>query len=263
MSWLSHATGVHISPHGTRFNGGEFRSGLGNLVKNVSPLLAFTPLGALGAGVAGGVGGLIRGEGVGRAALSGLSNAGIGAGARTGVNALRGAFGGGAGASAAAPPMGGGAVPSAPVPGGGPGLFGNAGAGITPGSGAGGLPPLQGLGASSTPDLTQSLARSAANVAGNQPSGLAKVGASLGSGLSGVGSFIQHNPTAIGMGLQGAGHIATAGSQNRLANLQAQQMQADLEEQRRRQQSLDPLRQALMGMFTSQGPAVPRNPYGP
>lgn len=53
---------------------------LGNLVKNISPLAAFTPIGALGAaGLAVG-GGLLRHEKPGQLVKSGLSNAALGGG---------------------------------------------------------------------------------------------------------------------------------------------------------------------------------------
>lgn len=64
---------------------------LGNLIKNVSPALAFTPLGLAGAGAAAALGGKLRGESTGQAIRSGLSNAAIGGGVRLGAGVLKGA----------------------------------------------------------------------------------------------------------------------------------------------------------------------------
>lgn len=57
---------------------------LGNALKNVAPALAFTPVGALGAGVAAFAGGKLRGESTGRALKSGASNALIGGAGKVG-----------------------------------------------------------------------------------------------------------------------------------------------------------------------------------
>lgn len=69
MSWLSETWNRN-------------RGAIGNAVKNVSPLLAFTPLGPLGAGAAGALGRAIQpGANAGSILKSGLGNAAIGGGA--------------------------------------------------------------------------------------------------------------------------------------------------------------------------------------
>lgn len=98
MSLLSKAIhGIHLD-----------KRSVGNLIKNLAPALAFTPVGALGAGIAAGVGGLARGENLKTAALSGVKNAAIGGGLKAGAGALRGALNGGAASG------GGVSVPAAP-----------------------------------------------------------------------------------------------------------------------------------------------------
>ncbi len=100
MSWLSDAWKRN-------------RGAIGNFAKNVSPLLAFTPLGLPGAAILGGLGELARpGKNIGDALKSGASNAAIGAGARGAAGALRplftpGSSAAGSVASAAAPSYGG------------------------------------------------------------------------------------------------------------------------------------------------------------
>jgi hypothetical protein len=63
---------------------------LGNLIKNVAPALAFTPLGVLGAGAAGALGEKLRGGSTGSALKSGLSNAAIGGAGKLGAGIFKG-----------------------------------------------------------------------------------------------------------------------------------------------------------------------------
>lgn len=85
------------------------RGAIGNFAKNVSPLLAFTPLGLAGTAITAGLGELARpGKNIGNALKAGASNAAIGAGARGAANVLKPLFTPGSGAagtvaSAAAP----------------------------------------------------------------------------------------------------------------------------------------------------------------
>lgn len=96
MSWLSAAWNRN-------------RGAIGNFAKNVSPLLAFTPLGLAGTAITAGLGELARpGKNVGDAFKAGASNAAIGAGARGASNILKplftpGSSAAGSMASAAAP----------------------------------------------------------------------------------------------------------------------------------------------------------------
>ena len=89
MSWLSHAI------HGIRFD----KHTLGNLMKNVSPALAFTPLGPLGAAGLSALGDLGRGKNLKQAAIGGVENAAIGSGLHAGAGLLSSAIHGGAGAA--------------------------------------------------------------------------------------------------------------------------------------------------------------------
>lgn len=85
----------------------------GNLLKNVAPALAFTPVGVIGAGIAGAVGGKLRGESTGQALKSGVSNAAIGGTAKLASGAIRGALAHGApGALPSAAPGGGIPIPA-------------------------------------------------------------------------------------------------------------------------------------------------------
>lgn len=93
MSWL----GDKLKKAGIRLDSHT----LGNLIKNVSPALAFTPVGALGAGLAAAGGGLLRGESVGQAAASGLKNAAIGGTAKAATGLVRGALQQGASSASA------------------------------------------------------------------------------------------------------------------------------------------------------------------
>ena len=85
---------------------------------------------------------------------------------------------------------------------------------------------------------------------------------------SGLGHAWEQNPGAV---LQGAGTVANAfggmgarNAESRQANAQADAMEFDNEQKKRREASLDPIRRALAGMsFQSHDtPYTPFNPYG-
>lgn len=198
-SWLKRAT--HI-PH-------DAKGILGNLVKNVSPLVAFTPLGALGAAGVSATGDLIRGKRNLRDIATGaLTNASLGVGAR-GL-ARHAGFVGGGGASPTATAAGGDATAVAPA--GGDAL-------------------------AAAPDLTPAGIPTSAvpAVPTASPSYLNRVAGS-------TGRFIEHNPTAVAMGLQSLGNLATAGTENRMNEAQARLLESQVTEtadQRRRREAQD------------------------
>lgn len=239
MSWLSKAlSGIHFDSHT-----------LGNLAKNVSPLLAFTPLGLPGTAALAALGEAGRGHAnLGDMARAGLSNAAIGGGVRGGVGLLRNAIGGDAAGAA------GGSVGSSAEAAGTPSVapsvsnpladiesHGIPGVQVTPsasafaggvnsqvagaatGGASGGLADgsFSGLGAASGTGA-------GTNAAGSDPSGF------LRRAVGGVGSFIEKNPTATAMGLQGLGSLATSGARNRLANTEADAADYDLQSKKRR-----------------------------
>lgn len=78
----------------------------------------------------------------------------------------------------------------------------------------------------------------------------------LGSALSGVGHFAHDYPGAISGGLQGIAQIPQMGSENRLRNAQANQMEQqagesayDFQTRKARDAALEPLRRALMAQI--------------
>ena len=75
----------------------------------------------------------------------------------------------------------------------------------------------------------------------------------------GVGSFVEKNPQATAMGLQGIGNMATAGARNRLANTQADAAEYDLDSQKRRNQYLEQYLNQYGGLGGNFTPAA--NPY--
>ncbi len=105
-----------------------------------------------------------------------------------------------------------------------------------------------------------------ATLAAGRPSFLDQVG----SGLGRVAKFAEKNPQAIAMGLQGAGNLATADTENDYRRAQIasveEQTAGSAEERRRRaamEAALEPLRRALMGQMAgmqSRAP-LPPNPY--
>lgn len=96
-------------------------------------------------------------------------------------------------------------------------------------------------------------------------------GFSLGNTAKSIASFAKENPNAVGQGLQGLGSLATSGAQNdqRRAetdklNQESAASQYALEQQKRRDASLEPLRRLLgqqMQQFQQPGRIAP-NPYG-
>lgn len=214
------------------------RGFIGNAIKNISPALAFTPLGMLGAGAAGALGRAIQpGAKFGDIVKSGVSNAAIGGGARGGVDALRSAF---APSSSAAGSL-------AATPAGSAGSAGSAvGNGTLVSNGNGGWVSGAGQTGASGADAGEGFM------------------SKLGSGAQAVGRFAKDNPNAIAGGLQGLGAIGSMGSENAMRRAQTNAIntntamtQQELDNQKKRQQALVPLLQALMG----QQYAPAKNPY--
>lgn len=225
-SWWKRATKIPNSPRGI----------LGNLVKNVSPFLALTPVGALGAGVA-----AVAGEGIrnkkanfGDLAKAGITNATLGAGLDKGVGLLKGASSGGAPAVASP----GGAIP-APTS-----------SNVGPLGGGFGAPPLQPI--TKVPSVNL----------GSVP----KPGF-----LSRAATFASDHPNAVGMSLQGVGNLATAGTENRINEANARLLEQKLgesdyefQQRRARDLALEPLRRALaqqLGTSIGTPKTVAPNPY--
>ncbi len=237
MSWLSQLgkdLGIRIDSHT-----------LGNVLKNVSPVAALIPgVGPLAAaGIAAGasaLGDLGRGKSPGIA--SALENAGLGYGA----SSLLGGLGGAAPAGAPGVQSAAGSV----APG--------ATAGVTPPStvtiGGVSLPAPSAAAMPAGPSWAQSLAG-----AGSPQGVLSRALSDAGSAAKGLGSFVEKNPTAAAMGLQGIGNLATAGARNRLANTQADQAEYDLESQKRRNQYLSQYLNQYGGLGGNFTPAS--NPY--
>lgn len=203
---------------------------LPNLLKNVSPALALTPLGLAGTAAASFAGDLGRGKNVGEAAVGAGKNALTGAGVRAGVGALRGALQKGASS----------ALPSTTYTQGLDGTFANAANGAR-------------VGTEAAAPLTH---------AGNFIDKASDFG-------GGALKAAIHNPTATAMGLNAASNLATAGTQNRAASAQADLLEGQREENayelaRRKQRDLE-LDPAFMGLGTALGQSLARptatNPY--
>jgi hypothetical protein len=92
---------------------------------------------------------------------------------------------------------------------------------------------------------------------------LSQLGHGAASAASNFGSFAKANPMAIGAGLQGLGSMSQSGSENRLRNAQAGQLEQntafEADMKKRREAALAPLYQAFLG----QQQGVARNPYNP
>lgn len=192
------------------------RNAVGNLVKNVSPLLALTPLGMAGSFVGGALGrGMQKGANIGSMLKSGASNAAIGGGA----NALKSAF-----------------IPSSA-------------AGSAPAYGVGMGTPTSGI---NPVDPNAWLANGA--VESTPQAGLmSKVTDALGSGVHKAVGFAKDNPNAVGMGLQGLGAISGAQAQNKQADreyaLGNRRMALEEEaaaKKRQQDQALEAQRQAVL-----------------
>lgn len=197
-----------------------------NALKNVSPALAFTPLGLGGTLAASLAGDLGRGKGIKDAALGAGENVALGAGARTGAGFLRNAL------NPAANPN----VVTSALP--GPSSLATQAVDGTPAL-AGTTAPSAGLPAISTPlppktfaDKVERAARSA-------------------------GSFIKDNHTAAGRIGSAVGNLATAGPRNAeaaaqtgLLRQQLEQNQYDLARRKASDLALEPIRQALYGKLS-------------
>lgn len=210
---------------------------------NLRPLAA--PAGAIVGGLLGGPAGaalgaglmktgdnLAHGDSVGHAIGQGALNAGIAGIGAGGLQELRGAFSGGGAAADAT----GAFTPSSAV-----GAATGAAADTAPGSWS----PL---------------------TAGAQaaPSGGTSMLGSIGGGIKDTASWLASHPQAPGMALQGAGQIATSGSQNAL--LRAQAMSANLNNQNEQyaqaaKKARDAALAPLIASFQGQAQKYATNPY--
>lgn len=194
------------------------RDQFGNLLKNAAPVAGMFMGGPLGAALAGGLGSA-AGRGMQHGANLGniLGQGALGAG-------IAGAGNGGMHALQAAfsPSSAAGAASS--------------GFGAAPGGGW----QAYGAQALGNPD----------------PGVLSKLGSGIGSAASGIGHFAASNPMATAQGLQGIAQIPQMGSENRLRNAQANQMEQqagesayDFQTRKARDAALEPLRRALMAQI--------------
>lgn len=232
MSWLS-----SFVKHNRGF--------IGNAVKNLSPALAFTPLGILGAGAAGALGRAIQpGAKLGDIVKSGVSNAAIGGGVRGGVSALRSVF-----------------APSSSA----------AGTLVASGEGAGGAGSASAAG-SAPSAFTSGVDTGSGGWMGDTSLGRHAVDAATGgsSGLGGfarsVGSFAKDNPNAIAGGFQGLASLGSMGAENDYKRAQTNALntntamsQAELDDRKRRAELMEPILRALMGNRNAM--SVAPNPY--
>jgi hypothetical protein len=217
MSWLSSAWDRN-------------RNFLGNAVKNISPLLAFTPLGPLGAGAAGALGrSMQKGANLGSILKSGVSNAAIGAGAHGLYGAARGAL---SGATAA-----GGAAPS------------NFAAGAT---GAAPAPPMTSLGGMSF---------AGPHVAQLPAQGTSSTLAKLMSGLSGAGGFAKDNATVLGGIGSGILNARETGQSNALKQQQFEFEQQQYGDELARRKRIAELLGPLYQQMANSRQAMTPNPY--
>lgn len=195
------------------------RDQVGNLLKNVAPAAFLIP--GIGPGMAAGIGGL--GSALGRGIQHGSNLGDI---LKQGASGAAIAGGGAQGMQALK-----GAFAPSSVASGAPSGFGAA-----PGGG------WQAYGAQAAEQPSQGLA--------------ASIGHGIGSAASGLGHFAASNPLATAQGLQGIAQIPQMGSENRLRNAQANQMEQqagesayDFQTRKARDAALEPLRRALMAQI--------------
>lgn len=249
MSWLSKATGVHISPTRTYVD----RNQVGNLLKNISPIAgAFT--GGLGGMLLGGAGsalgrGVQKGANFGNILGQGAAGAGMASLGESALGGLKSAFGGASGSAAGGAGGAGGGF------GGEGGLQSVAPPGPSPAQWQGAADSMKAI-----PPVSAAPAAAVAGAAVPPPA--VKPPASA---MSRVGSFADKYAGFLSGGLQGIGNIAQADSQNRLRNAQAQETEYDLAERRRRELALEPLRRALAGQLSGLGGVnsspIAKNPH--
>lgn len=208
-NWLSKHLGVRFDGHT-----------LGNLVKNASPALAFTPLGALGVAGASALGDLGRGKrDVGGILKGALTNATIGTGLKAGSGLLHHALTpgtAGTASTATTSTAAGVAPPQLSIPTGS--LVQNTGAGTI------GVPGQAGA-AFSAP---------AAGLTASAPSSPSFLSKSL--------NFVKENPNAASLGLSAVGNLATSGAENRASDANTRllnQRYQETEDDRRRRKELD------------------------
>lgn len=216
---------------------------LGNLVKNASPALAFTPAGLLGVAGASALGDVARGKhNVLDIAKGAVGNVAIGTGLHAGVGALRNAASGAGSASTSAA---GGAVPSA------------TGVPLSPiQAGAGGVP------------ASVTAARDVVDALPSEGSPFSAFSsAAKGAGKKAL-SFVGQHPQASAMALQAAGNLSTSGSENRLRNAEADVLEQksgetryDFEKRKAREAALAPIWSALGTSVAGGYNDVAANPY--
>ena len=109
-----------------------------------------------------------------------------------------------------------------------------------------------------------------AGLAGGDIAGSRSILQKAGSALGDVGGFVQKNPTAVGMGLQGLGSLASAGSENRMNDAQAELLEQradetayDFEQRKRREAALEGLWSPLGSAIGSSYAGIAANPYAP
>lgn len=226
-SWLKRATKIPKTGRGI----------IGNLVKNLAPITALTPLGVLGAGVLGAAGEGIRNKNAkfGDVLRAGVTNAGIGAGAKS-LATKFGVLGQSAPKVATETIKLSGDIPGVSVIGGPSGP-------VTPGAtieALGSNPPTHGI--------------------------LNTVSRAGGKALK----FADDHPMAASMALGAVGDLATADSQNRLRNAQAENLEQqagetryDFERRKRRAEQMAPMWSALGSGFQPSSTRIAPNPYLP
>lgn len=224
-SWAKRATTIPKSGKGI----------LGNLIKNASPFLALTGVGALGSAGASVAGDLIRGKrDLKSIALGAATNASLG----KGVRGLAKRFGPGAPA-AVAPPA---AVPAPGVPSPAAGIPSS----IAPTNATAALQGAPAGGGGFTAALNTPVTPTAS------PSFLSRLGGS-----------IDKYPNAAAMGLNAASNVLTSGSENAMNDAQTdllEQRYAETEDDRRRRAATDAF---FKGGSLSLAPMPVRpSPYG-
>lgn len=215
MSWLS-----SFVKHNRGF--------IGNAIKNVSPALAFTPLGILGAGAAGALGRAIQpGAKLGDIVKSGVSNAAIGGGARGGMAALRSAF-----------------APSS--------------------SAAGTVAATGGVSPASVPGVTSAIPDSALGITTPTTAPAAGGGAlrTIGSFLKDNPNAVAGGLEGLGrLGTMGSEN-AYRNAETDALRQNTSMNQYELEQKKRQAAALEPLLRALMGQMGTNTPyTVAPNPY--
>lgn len=295
MSWFSDRWG-HGGIFGAASDAVERnRDSYGNLLKNVAPLAAFTPLGGVGAGAVAALGqGIQHGSNLGDILKSGASGAALGSAAHTGVLGLQSLLSrGGAEAAGSAIPDtalnatdaisngmysgGGAAIPDSALratQGLSNGLFSTDATSAIPSAlpdaaGAGLGSPLDGLKSYTMPTPPPPVGLSGGVVPSSPPmvpspsSWLDK----LGNGLKGTADFAERHPNGTGYALKALG--SSLGSEGDLQRAQAARIRQQIAKDEAEQAAMEPLRRLLAqtqpgylgGGYTPPKPQVSTNPY--